>query len=167
MAIIGIVAVDRNGAIGKGGTIPWHYSEDLKFFKRQTSGNVCVMGHRTWLGLIKPLPNRLNIVLSTQATIASRESVIVLRDRSSVLSLKAYLACDLYIIGGAQIYQTFLDDIEKWVVTEIPLAVEDADTLIPNDYLKGFKAYDSLELDGGLKISFHDRKKERGLVPPS
>jgi dihydrofolate reductase len=157
MAIIGIVAVDRSGAIGKGGAIPWHFSEDLKFFKRQTTGNACVMGHRTWLGLIKPLPNRLNIVLSKQETVDARQSAIVLRDRISVLSLKAYLACDLYIIGGAQIYQAFLDDIERWIVTEIPLAVEDADTFIPKDYLKGFKSNDSVELDRGLKVSFYDR----------
>lgn len=157
MAIIGIVAVDRNGAIGKGGTIPWHYSEDLKFFKRQTTGHACVMGHRTWKALAKPLPNRLNVVMSTQSSIDPQESAILLRDRASVLSLSSYLACDLYIIGGAQIYQAFMDDIEKWIVTEIPLAVDDADTFIPKDYLKGFKSCDSLELDGGLKVSFYDR----------
>nr|MBA3767976.1 dihydrofolate reductase [Acidobacteriota bacterium] len=47
MAIIGIVAVDRNGAIGKNGTLPWHYSADLRFFKQQTVGHACVMGWRT------------------------------------------------------------------------------------------------------------------------
>ena len=157
MAIIGIVAVDRNGAIGKGGAIPWHYSEDLKFFKRQTTGNACVMGHRTWLALKNPLPNRLNIVLSTQATIASQDSAMVLRDRQSVLSLKPYLACDLYIIGGAQIYQTFLDDIEKWIVTEIPLAVDDADTYITKDYLNGFTSTAAEQLDENLKVVFYER----------
>src|ERR687889_675557 len=64
MAIIGIVAVDRAGAIGKGGTLPWHYSADLKFFKEQTTGNACVMGYKTWASLKKPLPNRLNIPLT-------------------------------------------------------------------------------------------------------
>ncbi len=58
MAIIGIVAVRRNGAIGRGGTIPWHYSADLKFFKEQTVGNACVMGSRTWASLKKPLPKQ-------------------------------------------------------------------------------------------------------------
>jgi len=157
MAIIGIVAVDQNGAIGKGGSIPWHYSADLKFFKQQTVGNACVMGHRTWLSLKKPLPDRLNIVMSRSQEIEAQESVIVLRDRLSVLSLRPYLACDLFIIGGEQVYQTFLDVIDKWIVTEIPLKVEDADTFMPEDYLRGFKAYDSEQLEENLKVTFYER----------
>jgi dihydrofolate reductase len=156
MAIIGIVAVDRNGAIGKGGSIPWHYSADLKFFKQQTTGNACVMGHRTWLTLKKPLPNRLNIVMSRRAEIEPQESVIVLRDKLSVLSLKTYLSCDLFIIGGEQVYRTFLDEIEKWIVTEIPLTVEDADTFMPQDYLRRFKPYDSQQLEENLKVTFYE-----------
>lgn len=158
MAIIGIVAVDRNGAIGKGGSIPWHYSADLKFFKRQTSGHACVMGRRTWLTLKKPLPNRLNIVMSRAQEIEAQESVIVLRDKLSVLSLKPYLACNLFIIGGEQVYRTFLTEIDKWIVTEIPLAVEDADTFMPKDFLRGFKPYDSEQLEESLKVMFYERE---------
>jgi dihydrofolate reductase len=158
MAIIGIVAVDRNGAIGRGGSIPWHYSADLKFFKQQTTTHACVMGRRTWLSLQKPLPNRLNLVLSRRAEIEGQESVIVLRDKQAVLSLKPYLACDLYVIGGEQVYRTFAGEIEKWVVTEIPLAVEDADTFMPDDFLQGFKADDSRTLDEDLRVTFYERR---------
>lgn len=157
MAITGIVAVDRNGAIGRGGSIPWHYSADLKFFKKQTLGNACVMGHRTWLSLRKPLPERLNIVMSRRAEIEPQESVILMRDKLSVLSLQPYLSCDLYIIGGHQIYRAFRGEIEKWIVTEIPLTVEGADTFMPEDYLRGFKPYDSLELEENLKVTFYER----------
>jgi dihydrofolate reductase len=160
MAIIGIVAVDRNGAIGKGGTIPWHYSADLKFFKQQTVGHACVMGYRTWLSLKKPLPKRLNIVMSRAQEIAAQESVIVLRDKLSVLSLKPYLACDLFIIGGQQVYRTFLDEIDKWIVTQIPLKVEEADTFMPGDFLQGFKPYDSAQLEDKLKVTFYERGEE-------
>jgi dihydrofolate reductase len=160
MAIIGIVAVDRNGAIGKGGSIPWHYSADLKFFKRQTSASACVMGRRTWLSLGKPLPDRLNIVMSKDALIEGQESVIVLRDKLSVLSLRPYLACDLFIIGGEQVYRTFLDVIDKWIVTEIPLKVEDADTFMPEDYLRGFKPYDSEQLEENLKVTFYEKGRQ-------
>ena len=137
MAIIGIVAVDRDGAIGKGGRLPWHYSADLKFFKEQTTGNACVMGYKTWLTLKKPLPNRLNVVLTRRADAEPRESVVWLRDRESVLSLKDYLRCDLYVIGGAQVFETFRADIERWIVTEVPLAVEGADTFMPAGFLEG------------------------------
>jgi dihydrofolate reductase len=157
MAIIGIVAVDRNGAIGKGGTIPWHYSADLKFFKQQTVGHACVMGYRTWLSLRKPLPKRLNIVMSRAQEIAERGSVLVLRDKLSVLSLKPYLACDLFIIGGQQVYRTFQDEIDKWIVTEIPLKVLEADTFMPDDFLQGFAPCDSTELEDGLKVTIYQR----------
>lgn len=157
MAIIGIVAVSRNGAIGRRGTIPWHYSADLKFFKQQTLGNVCVMGSRTWRSLKKPLPGRLNLVLSRQAEIEALESMIVLRDEQAVLSLKPYLSCDLFIIGGQQIYQTFLKEIDRWIVTEIPQTVEDADTFMPEGYLNGFKPYDSRQLEENLNVTFYER----------
>jgi dihydrofolate reductase len=157
MAIIGIVAVGRNGAIGKAGSIPWHYSADLKFFKEQTKGNACVMGYRTWASLKKPLPGRLNIVMSRRAEIEPQESVIVLRDKLSVLSLKPYLSCDLFIIGGREVYQTFLGEIDKWIVTEIPLVVEDADTFMPEDYLRGFEPDDSRQLEDNLRVTFYKR----------
>ena len=78
--IIGIAAVDRKGAIGKGGKLPWHYSADMKFFRETTTGHAVVMGRKTWLTLGKPLKNRLNIVLSRDSTIEPDESLLVLTD---------------------------------------------------------------------------------------
>jgi len=157
MAIIGIVAVDRRGAIGRGGTVPWHYPADMKFFREQTTGHACVMGYKTCRSLKKPLKDRLNIVMSRTAEVAPQQGVVVLRDRVSVLSLAAYLACDLFIIGGEQIYRTFLNDIEKWLVTEIPLTVEDADTSMPSDFLAGFEPSDSRLLEDNLGVKFYRR----------
>ena len=156
--VIGIVAIDRQGAIGKDGALPWHYSEDLKFFKRQTTGNACLMGRRTWLSLKKPLPGRLNLVLSRTSEIEPHESVVLLRDKLSVLSLKDYLACDLYIIGGAQIFRTFAAEIDRWLVTEIPLTVEGADTFMPEDFLRGFQLRSFVELSENLKVSVYERE---------
>lgn len=159
MAIIGIVAVDRQRAIGKGGKLPWHYSADLKFFKSQTTGAACVMGYRTWVSLKRPLPNRLNIVLSRSRDVEPQEGVILLRDSLSVLSLRPYLACDLFIIGGAEIFSAFSQEIEKWIVTEVPLTVEGADTFMPENFLEGFKAYDSQQLENDLRVTFYERAK--------
>lgn len=155
--IIGIVAVDKNGAIGKGGKLPWHYSSDMKHFKETTIANACVMGYKTWLTLKQPLKDRLNIVLSRQSDIAPQESVIVLRDSTSVLSLARYLKCDLFVIGGAKVYESFLPYFEKWVVTEVPLSVEGADTFIPGGYLIGFKRIESKELEEGLTVRTYVR----------
>lgn len=160
MSIIGIVAVDRNGAIGKGGSIPWHYSSDLKFFKEQTTRHACVMGRRTWASLRRPLRERLNIVLSRSAQAGEhveQEGVIVLPDKRSVLALAPYLSCDLYVIGGEQVYRTFQTEIERWVVTEIPLSIDGADTFMPQDFLRDFKPHRSISLADELKVTFYER----------
>ncbi|MFL6285969.1 MAG: dihydrofolate reductase [Pyrinomonadaceae bacterium] len=159
MAIIGIVAVDRAGAIGKGGTLPWHYTADLKFFKEQTTGNACVMGYRTWLSLKKPLPNRLNIVLTRRDGVEPRESVLWVRDRESVLSLYEYLNCDLYVLGGAQIFDLFREHIDRWLVTEVPLTIESADAFLPANILEGFHPHDTRDLGDGLKVTFYERER--------
>lgn len=155
--IIGIVAVDRNGAIGKGGKLPWHYSADMKFFKETTTGNACVMGYKTWLTLKKPLPNRLNIVLSRQSEIEPQDSVLVLRDVEAVVAMAKDLTCDLFVIGGEQVYRSFLPHIEKWIVTEVPVTVEDADAFVPENYLEGFTLAESKPIDDNLTASFYDR----------
>jgi dihydrofolate reductase len=158
--IIGIVAVDRNGAIGKGGKLPWHYSADMKFFKETTTGNAVVMGHKTWQTLKNPLPNRLNIVLSRQSEIEPQESVLVLRNVESVLAMARDLKCDLFVIGGEQVYRSFLPYIEKWIVTEVPLTIDDADTFVPGDYLEGFSLTESKRIAGDLAVSVHDRSEK-------
>ena len=157
--IIGIVAVDQNGAIGKGGTLPWHYSADLKLFKETTTGHACVMGHKTWLSLKKPLPKRLNIVLSRQAEIAPQESVVLLGNVASVLSMAKDLPCDLFVIGGAQVYSAFLPYIEKWIITAVPLTVEGADAFVPENYLDGFILVESQKIEHELAVSVYVRNQ--------
>jgi dihydrofolate reductase len=156
--IIGIAAVDRKGAIGKGGKLPWHYSADMKFFRETTTGHAVVMGRKTWLTIDKPLKNRLNIVLSRDPNIDPQQSLIVLTDIDSVISLNGSLATDLFVIGGAQIYQAFLPYIEKWIITEVPLTVSGADAFMPEGYLEGFKAVESKPLDEDLMVRFYLRK---------
>jgi dihydrofolate reductase len=155
--IIGIVAVAKNNAIGKRGRLPWHYSSDMKFFKETTTGNAVVMGRKTWLGLGRPLKNRLNIVLSRNPNIEPEESLLVFSDMDSVLSLSKSLTTDLYVIGGAQIYREFLPYIEKWIVTKVPVKVDGADAFMPGDFLDGFKQVDSKKLDDDLKVKFYER----------
>ena len=156
--IIAIVAVDGNGAIGRDGKLPWHYSADMKFFKETTMGHACVMGHKTWLTLKKPLPNRLNIVLSRQAEIEPQDSVVMLRDVESVLAMAQDLKGDLFVIGGEQVFRAFLPYIEKWIVTEVPLRVEGANAFVPENYLEGFRLVDSKNLDEDLTASFYARE---------
>jgi dihydrofolate reductase len=156
--IIGIVAVDQNLAIGKGGKLPWHFSADMKFFKETTLGNAVVMGRRTWLTLKKPLPNRMNIVLSRQPDNPLTDSVVFLPDVSSVRIVARSLTRDLFVIGGAKVYEAFGPHIERWIVTEVPLRVEKADTFMPANFLEGFELSEVSQLDEGLRVKFYDRK---------
>ena len=158
--IIGIAAVDREGAIGKGGKLPWHYSSDMKFFKETTTGHAVVMGRKTWLTIGKPLKNRLNIVLSRDSSIDPQESLIVLSDIDSVLSFNKSLTTDLFVIGGAQIYQAFLPHIEKWIITEVPLTVDGADAFMPEGYLDGFEVIDKENLKEGLVVKFYEKSAQ-------
>ena len=158
MAIVGIVAVDRNNAIGKGGKLPWHYKADLRFFREQTTGHACVMGYRTWLSLKDvPLKNRLNLVLSRETHLTRFPSVIFLAQESAALEVHNYLRGDLFVIGGAETYRLLAPHIGRWVVTEVPLTIEDADTFMPSDYLDGFSVDDEHELDDGLVVKFYSR----------
>ena len=157
MAIIGIVAVDRNLAIGKGGKLPWHYSADMKFFKETTIGNAVVMGRRTWLTLKGPLPDRQNIVLSRDQNLAN-ESLIAMSNVESVLDFARQQEGHLFVIGGAKVYESFLPHIQRWIVTEVPLAVEGADTFMPSNFLAGFELYELRQLDQGLRVKFYERE---------
>ena len=156
--IVGIVAVDRNLAIGKDGRLPWHYSADMKFFKQTTIGNTVVMGRRTWLTLKGPLKDRRNIVLSRDQNLQLQDSVVVLGDVDSVLDLVKKDESHLFVMGGAQVYESFLPCIERWIVTEVPLAIEGADTFMPANFLEGFEMYEVRQLDEGLRVKFYERK---------
>src|SRR5918993_5250785 len=157
MAIIGIVAVAENLAIGKGGALPWHYPVDLKHFKQTTTGHAIVMGSNTWRSIGKPLSNRLNIVLSRRAQLDSDNNLIFLRNEPEAADLAKFLKGDLYVIGGAHIYEAFAPLLDSWLVTEIPETVENADVFMPANYLDSFHLSDAEELDGGLVVRRYER----------
>ena len=150
--IIGIVAIAKNFAIGKDGKLPWHHSADLKFFKETTTGNAIVMGANTYRSIGKPLPNRLNIVLSRNSSVDPLPQVMRLSDKDEVIDLAQYLTRDVYIIGGAEVFQSFADDIEKWFVTDVPDDVEGADVFMPADFLDNFTETAVRDLGDGLRV---------------
>ncbi|MFN0280040.1 MAG: dihydrofolate reductase [Pyrinomonadaceae bacterium] len=149
--IIGIVAISKNYAIGKDGKLPWHYSADLKFFKKTTTGNAVVMGANTWRSIGKPLPNRLNVVLS-RSDIETPPEVMKLNSAEEVIELSKLLVKDVFIIGGAKVFAAFADVIEKWIVTIIPETIEGADTFMPKDFLKNFTEDKHISISDKLAV---------------
>ena len=158
MKIIGIVAIAQNYAVGKDGKLPWHYPADLKFFKETTSNHAIVMGYNTWKSIGKPLPKRLNIVLSRSHNVENQPNVLLLRSKDEVLALSKYLNCNLFVIGGAKTYENFADVIDEWMVTDVPIIVEDADTFMPQNFLNSFQLGKTAEIEDNLRIrNFHRR----------
>lgn len=155
--IIAIVAIAKNYAIGRDGKLPWHYPSDLKFFKETTTGHAIVMGLHTWESIGRPLLYRLNIILSRTAEITESENIRVLRSKEAVIKLAGTLDKDIFIIGGAKTYEAFADVIDKWLVTEVPDEVENADIFMPRDFLDGFKVTKEMELAGSLKVKVLER----------
>lgn len=95
-----------NRVIGRDGQLPWHLSEDLKFFKRTTSGHPIVMGRTTFESIGRPLPKRRNIVLST--TMEPVEGIEIARDLSDLDSLLGDDGGEVFVIGGAKVYSALL-----------------------------------------------------------
>src|SRR6478672_3268985 len=131
MAIIGIVAIDHNNAIGKDGKLPWHYSADMRFFKETTLGNTVLMGANTWRSIGRPLPGRQNIVLSRSGKLELPDGVMLFNNKAAALEAAQAGHTDLFVIGGAAIFKEFAHDLEQWIVTEVPLTVGDADVFMP------------------------------------
>ncbi|WP_293573453.1 dihydrofolate reductase [Phaeobacter sp.] len=124
-----IVARDRNGAIGKDNTIPWHAPEDLKAFQRETLGGAIIMGRNTWDSLpFKPLKNRLNIVVSSRPDAADlvRPSL-----DAAIAEARAQGYLRIYGIGGAGIYRGMMEMADRLMITEVATEVEGADTHFP------------------------------------
>jgi dihydrofolate reductase len=125
-----IAALDEENVIGKNGEIPWHYPEDLKYFKEKTTDNSVLMGRKTYESLpedFRPLPDRENIVL-TRSDPDLSESVKIANSLE-----EAYEAAEsqtLFIAGGASVYNQALDDADKMVLTRIPEKHE-GDTFFP------------------------------------
>ena len=155
--IIGIVAVARNFAIGKGGKLPWHYPADLKFFKQTTVNHAVVMGFNTWQSIGKPLPNRLNIVLSRTQNLENQPNVLLFRSVEEVAALARYLNGDVFVIGGANTYENFAEQIDEWMVTEIPETIENADVFMPTEFLDEFNLIETRELEANLKVKIYEK----------
>jgi dihydrofolate reductase len=122
-----IVAYANHRVIGKNGTIPWHLPSDLRHFKRITSGHTIVIGRKTFESIGYPLPQRRNIVITSNKTF-TRPGIEVVHSIDDVLALDS--PGDIFIIGGASVYQTFLGITNRLYITEIALEI-DGDTFFP------------------------------------
>ena len=116
--LIIIAAIDQNNGLGYKNHLLCHLHDDLKNFKRLTSGHTVVMGHKTWESLsLKPLPNRKNIVLTRQSDATFTDSIASV----SVNDVLELCAEDekVFVIGGANVYNQFIEIADRMIITHI------------------------------------------------
>jgi dihydrofolate reductase len=141
-----IVAMTPERVIGKDNDLPWRLPEDLKMFKRTTAGHPVVMGRKTWdsLGKYKPLPGRQNIVITRDEGWAEEGAEVIF----SPEELKNIELQDgqVFVIGGAQIYQLFLPHLDELIVSFV-YEKYDGDTQFPkfNQYFSEYQVIESYD----------------------
>lgn len=135
MIISMIVAVASNGVIGCKNRLIWHISEDLKRFKRLTTAHPIVMGRKTFESLGRPLPGRLNVVITRNPNFTAPEGVVIAGSlEAAIAHVKAISdeqVDELFIIGGGEIYRQAMPLADRLYITHIE-ATPEGDTLFPD-----------------------------------
>lgn len=123
MRISLLAAASRNDVIGVRNTLPWHLPADLKYLKRLTHGHAVVMGRKTWDSVGRPLPGRLNVVVTRSNDFTPPDGVIVEHSIDSALG-RSYECDELFILGGSEIYRQTIDRADRIYLTRIDAEFE-------------------------------------------
>ena len=155
-----IAAVSENLVIGKDNRMPWHVPEDLRQFKRRTTGNIIVMGRKTFESIGKALPGRTTIVItSNPGDFNSRYSAVGLHTAESLdkaLRAAEELDGEIFIAGGASVYRQAIEGAGKLYISKIP-GIYDGDTFFP-EFRDGRWELESAEPDQGFTLEVYRRK---------
>lgn len=125
-----IVAVSDNGVIGRDGTLPWHFPEDLQRFKDLTMGRPMIMGRKTYLDIGKPLPGRKSIVVTSSPTGHEHPDLIEVRSVTEAMAVATSFHKDrAFFIGGSRIFQEAMKWCSEYYITRIKAKI-DGDTFL-------------------------------------
>jgi dihydrofolate reductase len=123
-----ICAMAENRVIGRNNSLPWHLSEDLKYFKRVTMGSPIIMGRKTWESIGRPLPGRSNIVVTRNKDYQA-EGAKVVESLPAAISLAESIALidgseEAFVIGGAELYRLAMPEADCFHLTRVHAEVE-------------------------------------------
>ena len=154
MRIALIAAMGSNRAIGLDNRMPWHLSADLKRFRALTLGKPILMGRKTHASIGRPLPGRVNLVLTSDPGYAAPGCIVV---HSPEQALQVAQGEELMVIGGAALYRDFLPRAERLYLTRIHREF-DGDTFFPEfdaaDWRETAREDIEADADSGLSYSF-------------
>lgn len=131
MKKIGIVAVSQNGVIGKDGILPWHLSDDLKRFKATTSGHSVIMGRKAYMEIGKPLPDRVNYVLSRDPNFKADGCIVCNSLGSAFEQAEKSGETMCFVIGGATVYKEAMPFLDELYITAVKADV-DGNAMMPS-----------------------------------
>ncbi|MCW1929146.1 dihydrofolate reductase [Bhargavaea beijingensis] len=156
-----IVAHDPNLVIGKDNQLPWHLPGDLAYFKKQTMGKAMVMGRKTFESIGRPLPGRLNIVVTRNPEYQA-EGAVVVNSVDEAISRAEDYAPEVMVIGGAGLFDELMERADRLYITLIRKPF-DGDTYFP-DYKEGWvlvSQSEEHESDDGIRYDYriYERKK--------
>lgn len=123
-----IVARSRNNVIGRNGQIPWKIKGEQAQFRKLTTGNVVVMGRKSYEEIGHPLPNRMNIIVSLSANYSGENLVTV---SSLQEAIEAAGDANIYVCGGYGLFMEAIPIVEKMYITEIDIEIKDGDVVFP------------------------------------
>jgi len=128
MKIVLIAAFAQNRVVGINNSLPWHLPEDLKYFKRTTTGKAIIMGRKTYDSIGRPLPNRTNIVISRNSELKI-EGVKVVDSLQAAIDLAKEVNFingveEVMVIGGASIYEEALPQADRLYITHVHAEVK-------------------------------------------
>jgi dihydrofolate reductase len=127
LSISYIVAMDIQQAIGLGNSLPWRLPADLAYFKKTTMDHAVLMGRKTYESIGKPLPNRTNVILTQNKHYQAEGCLIVHSVEEAVEQFKNE---EIFVIGGAEVFQLFMPSVDRLYITLIEHEFE-ADTYFP------------------------------------
>lgn len=134
MILSSIAAVASNRVIGSDNDIPWRLSTDLKYFKKMTTGRHIIMGRNSFLSLGKPLPNRTNIIVTTDPYFIASNCIVVHSIPEAIDIAQSRGETEAFITGGGMIYEQTMDIIDRLYITEVD-AEPEGDVYFPEiDY---------------------------------
>ncbi len=152
-----IVAMTNSRVIGKDGTLPWHLSEDLKLFKAHTTGNIVIMGRKTFDSIGRPLPNRRNIVVSKNIKECEKSAgVEYYPDLDHAIAAAQEGSGRIFIIGGASIYHQTIEKADRLYISLVDGKFE-GDTYFPEIKDDVWKVV-ATEPHTGFTLKIYERK---------
>lgn len=125
-----VAMTDQSRFIGANGGIPWHLPADMRFFRQTTTGNTVIMGRKTFESIGKPLPGRLNVVLSRSASACAFRGAEMARTPGELIERLPSFQGTPYVIGGAEIYAALLPQTGTILLTRV-LGDYTGDTFFP------------------------------------